>query len=60
MLIKRIFKKIFLSFYSYFNHIGYAKYIGVKIGKDVHIYMVILQECLVQNLGVSHWEIMSI
>lgn len=38
MLIKRIFKKIFLSFYSYFNHIGYAKYIGVKIGKDVHIY----------------------
>ena len=38
MLIKRIFKKIFFTLYSYFDHIGYAKYIGVKMGEDVHIY----------------------
>lgn len=37
-MIKKIFKKIFLTLYSYFNHIGYAKYVGVKMGEDVHIY----------------------
>jgi acetyltransferase-like isoleucine patch superfamily enzyme len=38
MLIKKVIRKIFFTLYSSFDHIGYAKYIGVKIGKNVHIY----------------------
>lgn len=38
MLITKIFRTIFHLFYSKMNHVGYAKYIGVNMGENVHIY----------------------
>ncbi len=38
MIIKKIVKKIFFTVYSYLDHVGFAKYIGVKMGQNVHIY----------------------
>lgn len=36
--LNNFFKKIFYFIYAKFDHIGYAKRIGVSIGEDVHIY----------------------
>lgn len=36
--LKRIFNRIFRSIYAKINHAGYAKYIGVNMGKNIHIY----------------------
>jgi acetyltransferase-like isoleucine patch superfamily enzyme len=37
-LIFKIVQKIFNFIYSNVNHEGYARFIGVKMGEDVHIY----------------------
>ncbi len=36
--IKKIFKVLFHTIYAKFNHEGYARYIGVNAGKNLHIY----------------------
>ncbi len=33
-----VLKKFFGSIYAKFDHVGYARFIGVNIGKDLHIY----------------------
>jgi acetyltransferase-like isoleucine patch superfamily enzyme len=38
MLFTRIFKTIFHLIYAKLNHVGYAKYIGVNMGENIHIY----------------------
>ena len=38
MLIHKIFRKAFHYIYSNLNHVGYAKFIGVNMGNNVHIY----------------------
>ena len=38
MLITNIFKTIFHLIYAKVNHVGYAKYIGVNMGDNIHIY----------------------
>jgi acetyltransferase-like isoleucine patch superfamily enzyme len=38
MRITKVFRTIFHLIYSKLNHIGYAKYIGVNMGENVHIY----------------------
>lgn len=37
-ILKRIFSKIFRSVYAKLNHEGYARYIGVNMGENIHIY----------------------
>lgn len=37
-LIRKSLLKVFYIFYATIDHVGYARYIGVKIGEDVHIY----------------------
>lgn len=34
----RLFKQMFLKFYAAVNHEKYAKFIGVNVGKNLHIY----------------------
>jgi acetyltransferase-like isoleucine patch superfamily enzyme len=34
----KIIKNIYHSVYAKFNHVGYAKYIGVNMGENIHIY----------------------
>lgn len=36
--IQKIFKYLYYSIYAKIDHLGYAKYIGVNIGEDCHIY----------------------
>jgi len=38
MICFKVLKYLFRSIYAKLNHVGYAKYIGVNIGKNVHIY----------------------
>lgn len=38
MIIKKIINKIYLTIFAYINHVGYAKHIGVNMGKNVNIY----------------------
>lgn len=37
-LIFKIFRKIFHYIYSNLDHVGYARFIGVKMGTNTHIY----------------------
>lgn len=36
--IKKLFMKTFGAMYASINHVGFAKWIGVNMGSDVHIY----------------------
>jgi acetyltransferase-like isoleucine patch superfamily enzyme len=38
MLIIKIIKFIFDNIFAHLNHVAYAKYIGVKMGRNIYIY----------------------
>lgn len=37
-ILEKIFRKTFGTLYARINHVGYAKWIGVNMGEDIHIY----------------------